>query len=146
MEIIARGVWKASGRILLCRKAENGYFYLPGGHVDEGESVRDALRREFLEETGLTVNVVRGLAIAECAFEQCGVQRHEINLVFHVEHLGGNDAPPAVESREPGIEFEWIRRDEMASLDFRPDVLRDWLLSALDDSAEGRGVAWLENG
>jgi 8-oxo-dGTP diphosphatase len=34
-----------------------GYWGLVGGHVDEGETVKEALKREFLEETGLKVEV-----------------------------------------------------------------------------------------
>ena len=43
------------GRILLCRHEKPGkeYWLLPGGGVDSGESLVDALQRELLEEVGL---------------------------------------------------------------------------------------------
>ena len=47
------------GRLLMMRRAGTGFFdgfySLPGGHVEPGESVRMAARRELLEETGLEV-------------------------------------------------------------------------------------------
>lgn len=47
------------GRILLQRRSDNGLWGLPGGSVEIGESVRDAIIREVREETGLTVEVIR---------------------------------------------------------------------------------------
>jgi 8-oxo-dGTP pyrophosphatase MutT (NUDIX family) len=42
-------------RLLLQRRADSGHWGLPAGVVDVGDSVLDALSREVLEETGLTV-------------------------------------------------------------------------------------------
>lgn len=47
------------GSILLQRRSDNGLWGLPGGSVEIGESVRDAIVREVREETGLTVEVLR---------------------------------------------------------------------------------------
>jgi ADP-ribose pyrophosphatase YjhB (NUDIX family) len=42
-------------RVLLQRRSDSGHWGLPAGVVDVGDSVLDALSREVLEETGLTV-------------------------------------------------------------------------------------------
>ncbi len=43
------------GRLLLERRSDNGQWSLIGGGVESDESLDQALRREVLEETGLTV-------------------------------------------------------------------------------------------
>ena len=47
----------SGGRILLVRE-DNGVWELPGGGLEHGEDPRQALAREFLEETGMTVTWV----------------------------------------------------------------------------------------
>jgi ADP-ribose pyrophosphatase YjhB (NUDIX family) len=43
------------GRMLAIRRADNGEWVLPGGIVELDEDPRDTVRREVLEETGVTV-------------------------------------------------------------------------------------------
>jgi ADP-ribose pyrophosphatase YjhB (NUDIX family) len=45
--------------ILLMRRSDNGFWSLPGGFVEMGESVAAAARREVAEETGYTVEIGR---------------------------------------------------------------------------------------
>ncbi len=51
----------AEGRLLLVRRADNGRWCLPGGGVDSGERVVEALVREVEEETGLACELHREL-------------------------------------------------------------------------------------
>lgn len=46
-------------KVLLTRRADNGRWCLPGGHVDPGETVAESCAREVREETGLRVRVKR---------------------------------------------------------------------------------------
>jgi 8-oxo-dGTP pyrophosphatase MutT (NUDIX family) len=41
------------------RRSDNGFWGMPGGGVDVGESVEQAVKREVVEETGLLVEVKR---------------------------------------------------------------------------------------
>ena len=49
------------GQILLVRRADDGYWELPGGRIEVGESASAAVVREVAEETGVTITVT-GLA------------------------------------------------------------------------------------
>ena len=48
-------IFDRRGRLLLQQRSDGGQWGLPGGSVEIGESVREAVVREVLEETGLTV-------------------------------------------------------------------------------------------
>lgn len=45
----------SDGRLLLIRRADSGKWALPGGTLEWGENLRDAITRELFEETGATV-------------------------------------------------------------------------------------------
>lgn len=49
------------GRVLLVRRADDGYWELPGGRVEVGESASEAVIREVAEEAGVAIKVT-GLA------------------------------------------------------------------------------------
>ena len=58
----------AAGRVLLVRQLGGPYagaWLLPGGGVDEGESIEDGLRREMEEETGCSLADLRHVATYE---------------------------------------------------------------------------------
>lgn len=50
---------KANGDVLLGQRPEGkpyaGYWEFPGGKVEEGEAILDALKREFMEELGVQI-------------------------------------------------------------------------------------------
>lgn len=122
IELIARALISRGGKVLVCRSVEAGHCYLPGGHVEPGESAHDALIREMDEETGAIVRVGDLALIQEHRFQQGGRERHEINLVFHVELANGQGE---VISREPEIAFEWVQPSDLAQARFVPADLLD---------------------
>lgn len=58
---VAAAVFRRDGAVLACRRspcrASGGRWEFPGGKIESGESGRDALRREILEELGVTITV-----------------------------------------------------------------------------------------
>lgn len=59
-------IFNDEGKLLICKshKWDNKYV-IPGGHIEYGEKIKDALRREILEETNLEVYDIKILSINE---------------------------------------------------------------------------------
>ena len=54
------GVYIKDGKIFLLKRSTepfNSYWHLVGGHVEENETLKEALKREFKEETNLDIDV-----------------------------------------------------------------------------------------
>lgn len=129
IELIARGVLIAGSRVLLCRNLKHDYLYLPGGHVEFGESAAAALAREFLEEAALPVRVGALALVSEGTFATKRRGHHEVNLVFHVEQTGARRASADVKSQEAGLGLEWLDFGAIPESDIRPEAAKAFLLT-----------------
>jgi ADP-ribose pyrophosphatase YjhB (NUDIX family) len=56
---VCAAIFDGDGQVLLERRSDNGFWGLPGGAVEVGESVEQAVKREVMEETALVVEVKR---------------------------------------------------------------------------------------
>ncbi len=130
IETIARGVCIRDGYILLCQPAKGGRAYLPGGHIEFGETARTALVREIQEEMGQTASAGNFIAATENSFLQNGEPHCEINLLFALDIPGISPAshPSAVES---WITFKWVplTKEALTAANLLPAHLIDDLTS-----------------
>jgi len=115
------------GKLLVVRRVPEdtlgGVYELPGGGVDEGETITQGAIRETFEETGLTVHRVTG------AFEgfdyQTSTKPKVRQLNFKVEVEPGDVMLEPTEHDE----YRWIFEDEVADLG-TTDVMKDCLYRA----------------
>jgi len=103
----------AAGRVLFLRRAAGTHgasgWCLPGGKIDYGNLVEEALRRELAEETGLSVEQSRFLFFQDSLPLDPGGM-HCID--FYYECLCPGEPKLNAESTE----FAWVDRQDVASL------------------------------
>ena len=128
IESIARGVCVRDGKLLLCRAKGGKSTYLPGGHIEFGETGRAALVREMKEELGVDSTTGDFLGALENSFIQNGKPHAEINLIYELKLADGADAG-LLESQEDWIEFLWQDLGDLESVKLLPEAFRslsDW--------------------
>ena len=133
-EIIARLVFLKNNKILFCKqkteKTEEteDYYFLPGGHVEFGESANDSIGREIEEELGAAASEVSFIGAVENIFSDEGGKHHELNLVFSAK-LDRED----VESLENHLEFAWVDTTDLDGQEILPISLKNSLIKWLED-------------
>lgn len=125
---LARGVIMHGDTVLLARQRGAGNTFLPGGHIEFGESAKSALAREIFEETGLVVEVGRFIGAVEATWKDAEELHAEVNLVFESSIKSPNEASN-INSREPHLEFLWVRTSEVDSFNLLPLSMRELVAS-----------------
>lgn len=82
------------------------YRLLPGGGVEEDETLEEAVVRECMEEVGCYVVVEGRVGMIE--EYRAKVLRHQITYCFIARVVGDKGTPTTTQEDEQGIETEWM--------------------------------------
>jgi 8-oxo-dGTP diphosphatase len=111
--VVAAAVIEHDGTFLLTRRLRGvhleGCWEFPGGKCEDGEPHAACLQREIVEELDAPVRVGREVFTISHSYPDRVVELH----FFACELLG--EARPVL-----GQEMRWVRREELASLEFPP--------------------------
>ncbi len=111
----ARGIVKTEdGLFAVLHLRKYDFYSLPGGGIEEGEEIVDALRREILEETGADCDAITELGIVE--ENRACHDFTQINYFFAIEthHIMTNSFTDEERSRDTVL--EWRTLDELYAL------------------------------
>ena len=98
-----------NGRILLVKSERwKNHYALPGGHVEYGERVADAVVREMKEETNLDVTDLEFVRWGEFIFENDYYQKRHF-VYFSYSCKSKSDA---VKLNEEAQSFLWVKPEE----------------------------------
>lgn len=117
-------------QILLVKRGTfvfKGYWALPGGKVDSGETIEQAITREVKEETGLDVKIVRKIG----EYHETGVQ-DEIEYDYHAACFHVKPTSGTIRRQEKEIEnIKLVNLNELPEkLAFEhPSMIRDFVES-----------------
>jgi 8-oxo-dGTP diphosphatase len=121
-------------RVLLIRRGQPpllGEWSLPGGVLECGETLREAVVREAREETGLLVETIEMLGVYERVIrgDEDRVRYHYVLIDFLCRQVGGD-----LKAGSDAADVRWFTRDELPPLNLAYDA-NDVVLKGLGISA-----------
>lgn len=113
-----------NGSVLLVRRKNpprEGNWGLPGGVVELGESIKEAVVREVREECGLEVEPVKRLTVFDSIArdEEGRVRFHYILFEFLCRIIGGTMAPAT-----DAADVRWVSLEKMEELPMSQETIR----------------------
>ena len=116
-------------QVLLLRRFNTGYadgqYSVPAGHLDGGETVVEAARRESQEETGLRIEASQ-IAFSSVIHRNEGDER--IDFFVHIHEWQGD---PVNAEPEKCDELRWVHLDEL------PDNVIPYVRKAIRNHRDG---------
>jgi 8-oxo-dGTP diphosphatase len=86
------GLLVHDGQILLVKHRGQAFWLLPGGRLDEGESLHECVAREFLEETGIKVRPQGPVFLGDFL----SGKKHIVDVIFRVSLQNSTNGIPRV--------------------------------------------------
>jgi ADP-ribose pyrophosphatase YjhB (NUDIX family) len=131
------GICSEGDKLLVINKSRGPYinrFDLPGGSLEESEGLTEAMKREFVEETGLTAAIQEQIGVQDFIFPvkwKGFTHVHHIAVFYLVKRIGGELAEPEQFDGQDSLGAEWISEEDITADNSSPLVIKamEWLKS-----------------
>lgn len=118
------GVWVYNDKILLHKTPSDNFWSLPGGRVDVFELTKETLQREMIEETGLTVEVLDLMWVAENFFSYEDKNYHEVGFYYRMSVDVIHNQEDFLTIEEGGdLLFHWHELEKLHELRIYPEFI-----------------------
>ncbi|MEM9555231.1 MAG: nucleoside triphosphatase NudI [Acidobacteriota bacterium] len=126
--IVVPVISNSRDEILLCKMPSDrgvfpGLWGLPGGGIEEGETMLQALDREVWEELGMTVSNVTPISFRDDVREKRypDGRREQLYLIYLLFACRADRDTPTLNHEFEA--FAWARTDQLRSFDLNPATL-----------------------
>jgi len=111
--VSAAGIVRKDDTILMLKSKRRGWEF-PGGVLEEGEAILDCLKREIMEESGITIEPEHLTGVYQRTSQKPGYGPLEgltipttVNFVFSCRYVEGK-----ITVSDEGLEASWVTIDE----------------------------------
>lgn len=112
-------------------------YNLPGGNLELGEHLSDALAREMQEELGIEVSVGEMILVGEVYFEER--KKHTLHLLFDGKITSG--VPTLNPKETSALVIKWLAINELGQVNLYPNLtkqIQDYLAGKLSNKYIGK--------
>jgi len=110
-------IFNQEGKIFLMTSPKwKGKYVIPGGHIELGETIEQALKREIKEETNLDIFDIKFIISQEFIF---GEEFHKKKHFIFLDYVCKTKTADVILDRE-GTDYRWTTIDEALKLPVEP--------------------------
>jgi nucleoside triphosphatase len=110
--VVGAVILNPDDEVLICRSTKwNKKYIIPGGHIELGEEMEDALKREVIEETGLEIYDIELFSLKD-SLKSSDLDKH---FIF-IDYLCRTDSYNVKLNDEADL-YKWISLDELDDYD-----------------------------
>jgi len=129
------GIYVENEKLLVINKNGGPYinrYDLPGGSLEAGESLPIAMKREFLEETGIEIEILKNIGVIDFQLPNNWngfTDLHHIAVYYLVNKVGGELIEPLQCDGQDSLGAVWVSEEDVSVDNASPLVLKafKWL-------------------
>ncbi|MBS7528783.1 NUDIX domain-containing protein [Fusibacter paucivorans] len=126
------GILKQDGKYLFHKSINDSFWSLVGGRVHVDEDSVSALKREYIEELDLKVNIKQMLWSLENFFTYEKSGYHEISFIYELTAVEGqciNSNTAYTGLDDSRLIYQWFTIDELEKLNIKPAIVKQKILA-----------------